>query len=42
MPALERHASGGWHPFVKRWTPAFAGVTAFCRGGGVLAGATNA
>ena len=22
-----RHASEGWHPFIKKWTPAFAGVT---------------
>ena len=27
MPAQDRHASGGWHPFMKSWTPASAGET---------------
>ena len=36
----ERHSSGGWNPFIKRWTPAFAGVTLFWLGDPVLAGVT--
>ena len=27
------HASAGWHPFMKKWTPAFAGVTELKQGG---------
>ena len=40
IPTKERHSSGGWNPFIKRWTPAFAGVTLFWLGDPVLAGVT--
>ena len=40
MPAPYRHSSEGWNPFIKNWTPAFAGETLLWLGDLVLAGVT--